>query len=409
MSIDLHIFTNCHIFTPSTILVRDTYNSFLETFGDDFADTEEIKVWLDPNPIKKKYSEYRRNLSKNFSNLEVTNSLSDGYIKAVQNSTADHLFMLEGDWIFNTDLIKHSLSEIIAEMELNGIYHLRFNKRQNTEDGWDTGLTECKGNNFTYCKTPILSNNPHIINRKKYIEFIKKEFIKVKPGSHGIEGVISKQEETWGAIYGGLNYPATLTHCDGRKGKKIMPYDKNFYDRNLFFQKSLSEKITPFIIKTIKPTSIIDFGCGCGYFLKSLVDEGSVTDDNFKGLNFNKPDNLKIDEECFNQFNFSDSYVSEIKYDLVISLEVAEHLIEKSADIFVESLVFSANDYIIFSAATPGQGGEGYLNEQPHKYWHEKFASHGFKMTDPIRPILKNDKSIPSWYRNNIFLYKREI
>jgi hypothetical protein len=34
---------------------------------------------------------------------------------------------------------------------------------------------------------------------------------------------------------------------------------------------------------------------------------------------------------------------------------------------------------VVLSAARPGQGGEGYFNEQPASYWIELFKSHGFE------------------------------
>jgi 2-polyprenyl-3-methyl-5-hydroxy-6-metoxy-1,4-benzoquinol methylase len=50
-------------------------------------------------------------------------------------------------------------------------------------------------------------------------------------------------------------------------------------------------------------------------------------------------------------------------FDLVISLEVAEHLPESAADAFIDSLV-RHGDVILFSAAIPFQGGHRHINEQ---------------------------------------------
>ncbi len=216
MKIELHLFTNCTKFTPSTRMIRDTYNSFKKTFGN----IPVAFVWCDPKPYVAKYKAYVRNLLKNFSKVVQTVSLSDGYIKAIKNSKADYLFMLEHDWIFQTELINNSLNEILEIMNTYEIYHLRFNKRQNIVTKWDRFLQEQKCGDFVYCRTPILSNNPHIIHRKTYLDFIKKGMIRVMLGSDGVEEIISKFHGTWGAIYGGLDYPATVQHIDGRRGKR---------------------------------------------------------------------------------------------------------------------------------------------------------------------------------------------
>jgi hypothetical protein len=208
MKIDLHIFTNCTPSSPSTVVIRETYASFCATFG-----AMPATVWCDPNPRATTYPRYLENLHKTFKDVKKCNSLSDGYIKAIKASKADYLFMLEHDWRFNTKLVRHSLLGIMTEMEKRGIYHLRFNKRKNAIAGWDKEMTEMG----FFCRTNILSNNPHIINRKKYHEFIARKYIQVKPGSKGIEEIISAQLDTWGGIYGPMNYPACVCHIDGRR------------------------------------------------------------------------------------------------------------------------------------------------------------------------------------------------
>jgi 2-polyprenyl-3-methyl-5-hydroxy-6-metoxy-1,4-benzoquinol methylase len=58
----------------------------------------------------------------------------------------------------------------------------------------------------------------------------------------------------------------------------------------------------------------------------------------------------------------------EKEFDLVVSLEVAEHLPASAADQFVNTLVKHGKK-ILFSAAIPGQGGQDHLNEQWPDYW----------------------------------------
>lgn len=183
-----------------------------------------------------------------------------------------------------------------------------------------------------------------------------------------------------------------------------MIYDNSFYDRNLKFQKALSDEILPWIMKNINPKSAIDFGCGCGYMLEQLRQYGCV----IFGLNYNIPANLQFPKKFFKKQDFSIecNFVEKKKFDLVVSLEVAEHLEEKYADTFIDNLC-KHGDTILFSAATPGQGGEGHVNEQPELYWETKFNKKNFKKNDIIRPFLKDKKNVPFWYRQNIFLYKR--
>jgi len=213
MKIELNIFTNCTQHAPKTDITEKTYKSFVKTFG-----YQDYKIWLDKHPEGDRLFEYENNLNYRFGGpINITNSLSDGYIQAIQQSDADYLFMLEHDWIFNKYII-HSLIMLIHAMKKENIYHLRFNKRKNEPMKWDKTLREFGNkNSLHYCVTPCLSNNPHIIDRKRYLEFIEKDYILTMPGSKGIEEIISKQTHLNGAIYGPLGYPATVTHLDGRK------------------------------------------------------------------------------------------------------------------------------------------------------------------------------------------------
>jgi hypothetical protein len=96
------------------------------------------------------------------------------------------------------------------------------------------------------------------------------------------------------------------------------------------------------------------------------------------------------------------------RFDLAMSLEVAEHLHEKAADNLVRQLT-RLSDRILFSAAIPGQGGLHHLNERPPAHWAEKFQDCGFTQLDILRPHFWDDERIAWWYRQNFFLYENRI
>ena len=124
------------------------------------------------------------------------------------------------------------------------------------------------------------------------------------------------------------------------------------------------------------------------------------------GLDCNYIDKKKlvISEEEFIQTDLNEPVHLNKKYDLSISLEVAEHLPEKSADIFISSLC-EASDVVLFSAAVKGQGGTGHVNEQFLSYWQRKFMNKGYFMVDIIRPEIWNNEKIPPYYRQNAVIF----
>lgn len=164
-----------------------------------------------------------------------------------------------------------------------------------------------------------------------------------------------------------------------------------------------AKEVVPFIIDLLNPKSVADIGCGTGTWLKIFQDEGV---ENLLGIDGHYVDKnlLKIDLEKFVDFDLERLYISETKFELAISLEVAEHLSVESADIFIQTLT-SFSDTIIFSAAIPNQGGQNHINEQEPKYWIRKFEDNGFKVFDILRPVFWENENIDSWYRQNILLF----
>lgn len=150
--------------------------------------------------------------------------------------------------------------------------------------------------------------------------------------------------------------------------------------------------------------SVIDVGCGLGQWLYTFKMGGVNTILGIDGSHV-LSENLYIEKDEFLPYDLNrcgDLKIGQ-KYDLAISLEVAEHLPEDVADDYV-SLLVRSSDVILFSAAIPNQTGENHINEQPHQYWANKFALHNYFMLDIFRPRIWDNSIINWWYRQNMFL-----
>ena len=143
--------------------------------------------------------------------------------------------------------------------------------------------------------------------------------------------------------------------------------------------------------------------------LKACLDCGVKTIRGVDGSWVNK-EFLAIPEEFFTQYDLSKPGLGNIipeKFDLTISLEVAEHINSCDTEAYMDNLT-SFSDVILFSAAIPGQGGTHHVNEQWPSYWIEKFAARNFVPVDCIRAKIWNDNNIYFWYRQNIMFFVRE-
>ena len=152
--------------------------------------------------------------------------------------------------------------------------------------------------------------------------------------------------------------------------------------------------------------SAIDFSCGVGTWLSVLKEKGVREIHGIDGP-WVEQDLLEIPRQDFRQVNFEERVYLDKKYDLAITLEVAEHLSDKTAIPFVENLV-AASDFILFSAAIPFQGGNGHINEQWPDYWADLFNESGYVALDFVRRKIWNDKQIPTWYRQNILMFVKK-
>ena len=168
------------------------------------------------------------------------------------------------------------------------------------------------------------------------------------------------------------------------------------------------DEIVPELIKLFNPKSVADIGCGIGTFLHLFKKHGVEEVIGIDGSWTNRELLHKyIEPQEFIEADLEQPIRLEKKYDLVLSLEVAEHLAPSVAETFVQSLVNSGN-IIVFSAAAPLQGGQNHLNEQWLSYWKEKFARHGLKCFDILRPLFWDNPKIDWWYKQNMVLFSAQ-
>jgi SAM-dependent methyltransferase len=180
-------------------------------------------------------------------------------------------------------------------------------------------------------------------------------------------------------------------------------YDNNFFKYVNSGAINSANEIFPHLINSLPINSVLDVGCGQGAWL-SVWEQFGVKDITGVDGSYVDCDNLLIDKEHFISHDLSDQFNLNRRFDIVQTLEVAEHLSENSARGFIDSLV-KHGDLILFSAAPKGQGGDDHVNEQNYDYWRRLFSYHGYRPIDYIRPLIADNKKVEPWYRYNIFLY----
>lgn len=185
-----------------------------------------------------------------------------------------------------------------------------------------------------------------------------------------------------------------------RRLEKI--YNQKFYKTIQTGSSDSAAIIVPLLMEYVRPSSVIDVGCGTGdwlyEFLKFGVDIVGI-DGAYLPVN-----TLKIPKEKILLKDLNEPLSINRRFDLVVSLEVAEHLYPERAESFVSDLTHLA-PIILFSAAVPGQGGHNHVNEQWPSYWARLFNKHDYIVVDILRSLLWDNGKIQWWYRQNLLIF----
>jgi 2-polyprenyl-3-methyl-5-hydroxy-6-metoxy-1,4-benzoquinol methylase len=155
--------------------------------------------------------------------------------------------------------------------------------------------------------------------------------------------------------------------------------------------------------KYLQPLSALDVGCGIGSWLAALQHRG-VKD--VRGVDgpWQETASVVCDPLLLQVCDLEAGFALGRTFELVVCLEVAEHLSRAAADRFIASLVRHA-PAILFSAAIPFQGGHHHVNEQFLQYWVAHFARHQFRPLDIFRGQIWDDSRVMWWLRQNIVLF----
>lgn len=187
----------------------------------------------------------------------------------------------------------------------------------------------------------------------------------------------------------------------------MKPYSREFYVKRHKDTIYSANTILSILLEHIPAVhSAVDIGCGVGTWLSVLQEKGVKHIQGLDGEWVDK-DLLVVPQDSFGQVDLVRAEIRLAqRYDLAISLEVAEHLPADRANEFVSSLA-ALSDCVLFSAAIPFQGGRNHINEQWQHYWVKKFDALDYNVHDFIRPRIWNDNRIPFWYRQNILFFSK--
>ena len=148
-------------------------------------------------------------------------------------------------------------------------------------------------------------------------------------------------------------------------------------------------------------SSVIDVGCGPGNYVAAINDAGI------------QAVGVDIDDRCLGTPGCTVCDITASApppaYQAVLSLEVGEHIPEGQAGDYIRYIAGCRPELLIFSAAQPGQGGDGHINCQPKHYWSKLLEGAGYEWdleaTEEFVLFMKAGPHM-GWLVNNVMLWR---
>jgi SAM-dependent methyltransferase len=188
-----------------------------------------------------------------------------------------------------------------------------------------------------------------------------------------------------------------------------MVYDAAYYENHVKYYERGIPNFIQYLKDNFDFESIADIGCGAGAFTSPLQIEKKVYGFDFsigsKEVTFLTKENLyEADLTIENSTKIAQNV------DLVISLEVYEHIRAEFEKIYLNN-VFGLNaKYVIISCAPEGQWGRHHVNcksiEEVIKTVEENYSQ--YKLNEEKTTNFKKIKALASFYKRNTLVFVKE-
>jgi hypothetical protein len=155
------------------------------------------------------------------------------------------------------------------------------------------------------------------------------------------------------------------------------------------------------LVSLFHSKNVCDFGCGLGTYVNRLRQAG-IKCDGFDG----NPNTEELSSGACHTLNLAKVFQLEDRYDVVLCLEVAEHIPKQYETILLNNLAAHSKQTIVLSWAVPEQDGYHHVNCRTNCYSIYQFWKRGFWLQPTATLLLRRHCSLP-FFRNTLVVFSK--
>lgn len=172
------------------------------------------------------------------------------------------------------------------------------------------------------------------------------------------------------------------------------------------FDSTLAQAIAR-VLKHTNVSDIADLGCGPGWYTWFLRHCGYDVNGYDGNPNVETISAMMFSDGFYcQQADLTEEWETEEPFDMVLCLEVGEHIPEEYENILISNIVRNARSYVLLSWAIPGQKGDGHVNCHTNQYVINKMRAHGFVLNAPVSNYLRANASL-WWFHETLMFFQR--
>jgi cyclopropane fatty-acyl-phospholipid synthase-like methyltransferase len=148
--------------------------------------------------------------------------------------------------------------------------------------------------------------------------------------------------------------------------------------------------------------TVVDFGCGLGDYAKAFKADGYKVEA-YDG----NPNTETLTNGIGKVLDLSKPFYLGKKFDVVLSLEVGEHIPKEFEEQFIDNITKHAKKHLIISWAIVGQGGDGHVNCANNDYIIGQIVDRGFKHNAKDSQTIRDAATNASWFSYTIMVFDK--